>query len=98
RDDGPTDEELDTTVARFRWEAAYALDEPHVLAEHVATQVQLGRSQSLAARAAEIAAVSRSRVLQVAREWWQPKRLNVVAVGAATKAQRRALEREIDSF
>ncbi len=98
RDVGPTDDELQTTLDRFRWEANTVLDRPEALAEHVATQLQVGRPTSLAARAAQIVAVTREEVMEAAATWWRPELLNVIAVGLASKAQRRTLQREYEAF
>ncbi len=98
RDEGPTDEELETTLLRFRWEAEAMFDGPEALAEYVATQVQLGRPFSLEQRCSEIAAVDKQRVMATARRWWCAEQTNIVAVGLATKSQRRMLQRIVDAF
>jgi predicted Zn-dependent peptidase len=74
------------------------LDRPEALAEHAATQLQVGRPTSLAARTAQITGVTREEVMAAAARWWRPEQLNVIAVGLASKAQRRTLQREYEAF
>lgn len=92
RDDGPSEQELEKAKRRHGWQLGMILDDPEEVAAHFAMAELSGTAQHPAGRREQLAEVTREQVLNAAREVFTPSGLNIVAVGAQSKRNRRKLE------
>ena len=68
------------------------LDDPEEVAAHFAMSELSGTQQHPAERREQLAAVTRDQVIEAARALFVPSGLNVVAVGAQNKKNKKRLE------
>ncbi len=96
--EGPTDQELARCKSRHRWEMRSLLDDAEGLSDFHAITTLAGISDTIEARDAEIAGVTREQVVEVARRIFRPEHVSAVAVGVLNRQERRALEQIVGSF
>jgi len=92
RDEGPTQAELEKAKRRHSWQLDMILDDPEEVAAHFAMSELSGTQQHPAERREQLAAVTRDQVIEAARALFVPSGLNVVAVGAQNKKNKKRLE------
>lgn len=98
RDDGPTEEEVESAKQRVHWQHCELLDDPAELTGfHGYAELKDVTFMPLA-RAEELTRVSMEQLRQVARELFTPQNLTVVCVGEPKKRVREKLERQILRF
>lgn len=98
RDDGPSEEEVESAKQRVAWQHRELLDEPAELTGFYGYAVLKGVTESPEARAAELTRVTTEQLRAVARELFTPENLTVVCVGEPKKRVREKLERQILRF
>ena len=95
---GPTDAELDKAKLRHGWQLRAMLDDAEALAGFHGLATLSGRFATPEARHARMLDVACEEVRAAAEAIFRPDGLSVVAVGAPTAAQQRALEKATASF
>ena len=95
---GPDDEELYKARTRHGWESQALLDDAGQLADFHGLSALADIADTIDARHAEIASVTREQVRAVAQRIFRPENLSAVAVGMLEEPQRKQLEQIIKSF
>ncbi len=98
RQAGPSEAELVRAKQRHQWQFDLMGDSAEDAAEFVAVEAQAGSRRTAEQRQAQIQAVTKQQVMEVANRWLVPGQLSVVAVGALKKPQRAELEKLAFTF
>lgn len=95
---GPTDAELDKVKARHGWEVRAMYDDADSLAGYYGLATLADLPKTPLERHEKLLAVTREEVRDAAAFVFRPERLNMVAVGALTLTQQKAVERVLKKF
>lgn len=95
---GPTSAELDKAKARARWQLTEMRDDPAETASFFGLGYLTGVLRTPEERLESLLAVEREDARRAAETVFRPENLVVVAVGAAKKQARAALERRVAGF
>jgi predicted Zn-dependent peptidase len=95
---GPTEDELAKARRRHAWDVRSLSDSPEELAGFYGLGALWKHPESLEARMAAMAAVTREQVRDVARHVATPSRLNIVAVGMLDKEEQKRLSEAVKGW
>lgn len=93
---GPTPEELARAMRRCRWQHEAMLDDAGDVADYLALAELTGSAPTPRDRLAELEAVTRTQVLDVARQVFRREGLSVVTVGRQSERARAKLRQRIE--